>query len=97
MSGKLSTSKLFQNLTHISMTSFQVRYLTIEIKLFVRLQGGFELLSSLLKWINSNFLSFLIQNYCKDINIQSELVILGHVDWLSANQGPVFPDSVGSC
>eukprot|EP00116_Pleurobrachia_bachei_P011676 sb/3471938/ len=21
---------------------------------------------------------------------------LGHVDWLSANQGPVFPDSVGS-
>eukprot|EP00116_Pleurobrachia_bachei_P004523 sb/3464785/ len=22
---------------------------------------------------------------------------LGHVDWLSANQGPVFPDSVGSC
>ena len=25
MSGKLSTSKLFQNLSHISMTSFQVR------------------------------------------------------------------------
>ena len=26
---------------------------------------------------------------------QSELVIWSH-DWLSANQGPVFPDSVGS-
>eukprot|EP00116_Pleurobrachia_bachei_P004707 sb/3464969/ len=32
----------------------------------------------------------------KQVNNQSELAIKSR-DWLSANQGPVFPDSVGSC
>eukprot|EP00116_Pleurobrachia_bachei_P014213 sb/3474475/ len=39
----------------------------------------------------------LSRNRPEQVNNQSEIVIFRSRDWLSANQGPVFPDSVGSC